>query len=499
MSSQRGICWGSLVLVVALHAALPTTLPAALPAPLSLDAAVDLALTQHRDARLAMLSLRRARLDRLASRLRLAPRVDLLLNLPSVVDSRNETWTQQGDSLRLVWVDWNQRRESGTLRLGQDLPFGTRVELDADLWHRRSDTGSFTEERGGAWSAHLRQSLLPRQTLWGDLAQSEREADQAELEALEELADLRHRVGQAWLSLLLQQEGLVLARQDLEQAVASRQRAANRLAAGLIAESDYLKVELDELRQRASFQSDSLESGRSARSFLRLVGLPEGPLPTLDNRIPDLPPLPALDSLRIWLLQEHADIRAQALNHWKAGRELRRQQWARLPEVELDAAWTWREEGEAWLWMPEEPRLDRSLSLTLAWPLFAAGAGGRAVAGARMALDHTTLQGEALAEDLEDRLEQLWLQAEAQRLEQPLLDRQLELAGQDAEISRQRFQAGQITSSDLIEAEGALSRLRLESLRTSLERWRTRLVLERLVGVDRRQLEERLGAVEFQP
>lgn len=452
---------------------------------LGLEEATRLALSHHRDARLALLSLQEARLARLESRLRLAPRLGLDVAAPTLLDSRNETWTQQGDSLRLVWVDWSQRREGATLRLAQELPFGTRVDVDADLWHRRSPTGSFDEEHGGAWSARVRQNLLPRQSLWGDLAEGERVADQAELEALEQVAEVRHRVALAWLALLMRQESLALSRQDLELAKSSRERAAARLAAGLIAESDFVKVELDELRLRSSFQADSLENRRSAGDFLRLLGLPESEPPRLDRALPPLEPLSPLDSLKARLHREHAGLAGRRLEAWRARRELRRHQLARLPELELDAAWTLREDGEAWILTPGSPRLDRSLSLSLSWPVFTAGSAGRAVERAHIALRRQELQHEDLREMLDSRLEQLWLQAETQRLQQPLLERQLELAAKDAEISRQRFQAGQITSRDLIDADRALSRLRLEDLQARLDQWRTRLELERLTGGDR--------------
>jgi outer membrane protein TolC len=331
----------------------------------------------------------------------------------------------------------------------------------------------------------VRQSLLPRKTLWGDMALGEREADQAELEALEQLAELRHRVALAWISLLLRQESLVLSRQDLELAVSSRERAAARLAAGLIAESDYMKVELDELRLRSSFQADSLEGRRGARDFLRLLGQPLDLSPVLEATLPALDPLPPLESLKAALSRDHADLAARRLEKWRARRELRRQQMSLLPELDLDLAWTLREEDAQWLLMPEDPSLDRSLRLGLAWPLFTAGASGRALERARIAMKRQELQTEAVQESLEGRLEQLWLQAETQRLQQPLVERQLDLARKDADISRLRFQSGQITSRELIDADRALSRLRVEDLQARLDMWRTRLELERLTGQDR--------------
>ncbi|MDP2359281.1 MAG: TolC family protein [bacterium] len=452
---------------------------------LDLEEALARALAGHREVEGARLALLESRLAREAARLRLTPRLTLTLRAPSIIDSRNETWTAQGDSLRLVWVDWNQRRESGGLALNQELPLGTRLGLSADTWHRRSDTGSFDEEYGGAWSARVRQSLLPRSLLLGDLVESGREAEQAGLEALEQLADFRHRVALAFLALLQRQEGMALARQDLSVSRGNLERAASRFEAGLIAESDYLKVELDDLRLRASFQTDSLATVLAGRDFMRLLGGTEATAPPLDPRLPAAAGPQDRAALAALLAAGNAGLARQRLESLKARREQRRARVDRLPELELDAAWTWREEGGNWLWRPDEPVLDRSISLDLSWPLLAGGERGRALRSAGIHLRRQELRLRELEESLAATLEQFWLRSEELRLQAPLLERQLELAERDAAISRERFAAGQITSQDLIDADRALSRARLQALEMRVAQVRVRLDLERLTGQDR--------------
>jgi len=459
---------------------------------LGLDEALSAALASHRDAERARLAWHEARLARQGERLRLAPRLQVDLSAPSIVDARNETWALQGDSLRLVWVDWNQRRESAALRLRQEGPLGTTLDLRAEAWHRRSDTGSFDEEHAGQWSARVRQSLLPRSTIWGDLREGEAEADQAGLEALEQLAEFRHRVALAFLALLRRQEALALARQDLLVSAANRDRAAARLEAGLIAESDYLKVELDDLRQRAAFQADSLGAVLEGRAFMRLLGRPEAPAPPLDPALPEIeaPAAGEVDAA----LAGNARLARQRLEVVKARRAERLARWERLPELSLDAAWTWREEDEGWRWRPEEPGLDRSLSLDLSWPLYAGGERARAVARAGLARRRAELADGALGEELAAEWERLRLQTVEQRLQLPLLERQLELAERDAAISRERFQAGQITSQDLIDADRALSRARMALLELRMAQTRARLDLARLAGADRAAVRDLLLA-----
>lgn len=461
---------------------------------LGLGQALDEALAHHRDAERARLSLREARLARAETLMRLTPRLDLQVLAPSLLQTRNEVWTGQGDSLRLVRVAWRQRREAGSLRLSSELPLGTRLSLGTEAWHRSSSTASFDEEYGRSHSAGLSQELLPRRTLWGDVRESGREAAQAELEALEQLADFRHRAAGLFLDVLRAQQGLELARQDRRVSHDNRERAHGRFQAGLIAESDYLKVELEDLQLEAAFQSDSLSLSLQERELLRLLGRGEGSPPRLDPRLPDSPEPPARDSLARAVEACNAGLARQRLEQLKARRALWRSRLDRLPEVRLELDWSWNEESPEWSWRSEDPGRDRSLQLQVDWPLLAAGERDRAVRRARLALRRAELGTAELREELLATVDRLWLELEEQRLQTPLLERQVELAVQDARISQERFQAGQITSRELIDAERALSQARLRRLDLLIQAARTRRDLARLSGSDR--VEVRAALVE---
>lgn len=460
--------------------------PAGAQVPLTLEQAWREALAGHRDAERARLALRETELERQAVLLRLAPRLNLAASGPGILETRNEVWTGSGDSLRLTRVAWRQRREAGGLALEAELPLGTRLSLSADGWRRSSSTGSFEDEVGRSLGAVLRQDLLPRATLWGDLEESAREAEVARREALDQLAAFRHRVALAFLEALRGQEGLELSRRDREVSRANLERAKGRFEAGWIAESDYLKVELEDLQQQAAFQSDSLDQAVRQLALGNLLGR-TAPLPPLDPRLPELAVPPHRDSLESAVDALSASLARRRLEEAKARRVLRAGTLDRLPELSLELGWGRGSEGPDWDSL-DEPVVDRSATLRLDWPLFAGGEKARARERAGMGLRRAELALEETREALRQEADRLWREWEETRLQAPLLERQVELAQKDAAISQERFQAGQITSQLLIDAERALSQARLRRLDLALREARVRLDLARLAGMDREAL-----------
>ncbi len=463
------------------------------PDSISMDEAIQQALSSHRDAERARLLLREAELFAQERLMTLAPRLNLNLTAPSIDDSRNEVWV--GDSLQqLVWVDWNQRRESADLALSTELPLGARAGLGSSAYHRKSDTGSFPEEYGNSWTAWVTQDLIPRRTLLGDLAESGRELRLLKLEALDELAAFRHEVAAAYRDLLLGQRSLALGRAELDAGRLNMESAASRFNAGLIAESEYLRVEVEQLGREATFVSDSIRVRRQEESFARLTGYPE-------DATPRLKPLPALEE-RDWSLAELEDLLRQQntrllrQEHRRAQLERARREALidRLPELELSASWSWVREGDDWDWNPDGTVLNRSLRLNLAWALFDGFAARRTHERSRIALRRNLLDRQALLEDLEAQLDELWNRRGELLRTLPLRQRQTELAERDAAITLERFEAGQVNSRDLIDADQTLSAARLNRLRLEMDLARVEAEIERLVGLDRLALVKDLEA-----
>jgi outer membrane protein TolC len=453
---------------------------------LGLEQAWREALSGHRDAERARLDLEELRLERQAALLRLAPRLQLSLSGPGILETRNEVWTGSGDSLRLTRVAWRQRREAGGLSLNTELPLGTSLSLSADGWRRSSSTGSFADEVGRSLGAVLRQDLLPRATLWGDLEESARETEVAGREIRDQLAGFRHRVALAFLDALRGQQGLELSRRDREVSRANLERAKGRFEAGWIAESDFLKVELEDLQQQAAFQSDSMDQAVRELALCHLLGRTP-PLPPLDPLLPELAVPPHRDSLEHAVDELSAALARRRLEEAKARRARRSSSLDRLPELSLELGWGRGSEGPDWDSL-DEPVLDRSATLRLDWPLFAGGEKSRARERAGMTLRRAELALEETREHLRQEADRLWREWEEVRVQAPLLERQVELAQKDADISQERFQAGQITSQLLIDAERALSQARLRRLDLALREARVRLDLARLAGTDREAL-----------
>lgn len=468
------------------------SLQAATPDSLELETARRLALESHRDATRIRLLLRELGLLSQERRLQLLPRLDLNVTAPSIDDSRNEVWI--GDSLQqLVWLDWNQRRESADLQLSAELPLATQAGLSSRAYHRDSDTQSFPEEYGNSWRAWITQDLIPRRTLHGDLQESGRELELLKLEALDELARFRHRVAEAYRDLLLAQGSLGLSRADLESSRLNLENAQGRFQAGLIAESEYLRVEVDALGRESSFVTDSVQVRRQEEDFARLTGLDLDRLPPLAGLGERRPIELGLDELKARLLADNTSILRQEQRRISLQRDRNQAKLDRLPELELSASWSWLREGDDWDWDPAQARLNRSLRLDFSWALFDRLEKRRALERSRIALRRADLDRDELLESLDAQLESLWnRRGELLRL-QPLKERQTELAARDAEITLERFDAGLVQSQDLIDAERTLSASRLDRLRLAIDLARVDAELARITGLDREGLEEWIG------
>jgi len=454
------------------------------------EGAVKVAVERHRDAEAALLDLREAELDLRELRTRLIPRLLLDLDAPQIVDSRTAVWTGDADSL--VWRDWNMRRESGSLSLDAELPLGTSLDFSVENYHRDSETGSMAEEFGWIYGASVTQNLLGRRTLLGELRDGGEVLELRILQAAERLAEFRHRVIQEFYTLLRRQLSSALAGEDLANSNNDRERAESRFRAGLIAESDFLKIELENLQLRAAHVADSVSLSLAESDFGRLLGLDHGETFELAQQVPS----PVVDTDYARRMDEalKSNIRAlgQRQEERAAQRELRRKRLELLPDLDLALSWQLHTSSTELEWNPGTGILNRSISLGLSIPIYNRGAGWRAVQRARIALRRQELERERVFEDLDRQLKQQL--ARIRELDDliPLQERQRELAERDLLISRERHEAGWITSQALIDAGRQLSSVRLALLDSRIEHVLAAARLQRLTGADREQVRELL-------
>ena len=469
---------------------LPALLSAALPRDtlrLGLEDAIQLALREHRDSELAQISFREAELDYADVLARMLPQINAGLVAPDISDRRDQQFDE--DDGRYYWYDVNRQYREGSLELDTELPMGASLSAGVSSYYLDSSTGSYAEEYGTTWSLGLNYNLLTARTPWGDYRQGKRQYALDQLGAREQLASLRYRVIQSYYALLRSQLRHQLAHEDLQAARDNLVRARSRFEAGLIAESDYLKIDLEKLEQEASFLSDSSALVLQTRTFAELLRV-DRERPLLLNQELDSTFLEHdLEELRNTLVANNLDVllAQDAVLDWK--REYGNRLRELFPDVNLRLGWDLYQTGEEFTLDLDGAGHSRSVSLSINWPLYLGGSVSRSLERARLSLRRNELAREELQENLDRELCSLMADLDELQRILPIRRRMVGMAERDYLISVERHEAGQITSQALIDAGRALSQARLDLLNNHINLLLREAELERLLGIDRSHLE----------
>jgi outer membrane protein len=453
------------------------------------DLAVSIALEKHRDTESILLDLKEYDIQSAELRARLLPKLIFNMDAPTITESRDEIWTTIGDSAEvLVWKDWSQRRESGNLQLLTELPLGTTISAGLRAYHRSSDSEGITEQYGNTWSFSFTQRMINPKTLLGDLSEGKIEKDIQVVRITDRLAELRQDVITSFYSLLRMELAYELNGDVIQQSNLSLQKTIGRYQAGMIAESDYLKVELDNLKRQANRASDSLTLILERESFMRTIGLASETEFELERNVPvyDTP----LDFDTQWddLLSSNLALSDAAFTIKKSRRNLRAARIELLPEVDLNFSWQSDYADDEFDFDISNGNINRSAGLSLSWALFNRGADSRVVQRAKISFRKAEIRQEQLIEDLRVLLIRKMARLQELEIQIPLVKRQLELADRDLEISRERYASGLISSQDLIDAEHNLSTAQISLLNSKIDLVLSIIDINRITGRDRQNV-----------
>ena len=453
------------------------------PLALSLDEAIDRALGSHREGERVHLGLRENKLDRSDLHLRLLPRIRVQGVLPGITDSRAELWNSSLQVYEETRI--KTERRSGTLSLSTELPFGTTVDASSYLGWRDSDTDSYLTRWSTNYSLSVSQQIFGARWLWDDLRQESRSLRLSQLQVSEQEAAFRYRVVQAYYALLQARLGLDLGRTGLRESEGSLELARRKYGAGIIGESDFLKSELENLERRSSFASDSLALQLQEEDFRKLVGLPTEQAFILNATVPE--PSPSLDvDAQLELARQQSLSLLESRDALSAATRSRREAWrSLLPAVDLALSWDQSIQDSTRNLSMADADLFRTVTLRLNWALWDWGRNTRALQRMRIRERRQQLAFDESVENLERQVRSQLNRILELQAQLPLRARQLDLALRDHQISQQRFETGQITSQDLIDAERTLSSVRLQELSARINLVLQVAALERLTGADR--------------
>ncbi|HXK79036.1 MAG TPA: TolC family protein [Kiritimatiellia bacterium] len=316
-------------------------------------------------------------------------------------------------------------------------------------------------------SGRRRAQLLAAKAQWG--------AQQAEQAAVEQ--DIALNVHQAFYSLLAAQESLRVAQENSARAEDHFRLTQDRKSAGMAVQADVLRAQV-EVADRHLAIVRAEHGVRVARGNLNLaMGLPAEMPVEIDSAAPGAPvePAPLADDLAT-AMEQRPELRA-ALNRVasaRSGVSAAKSEFG--PAVKADARYGWRDTE----FTPEDK--DWLIGVGIELPLFTGFSRTHQLQRAR----HELSKEEALLRQLALTIRQeVW---DAHSRVQEAMEA-LDAAGtlvasarESQRLSRQRFEAGTNTITDLLDAEAAQARA--EGLQVEA-RWNyfiSRAALARAIG-----------------
>ena len=294
----------------------------------------------------------------------------------------------------------------------------------------------------------------------------ERQASGKDVEAGR--SDLVYEVATAYWSLATLRRSEEVLNEGLGSYDAHLEDARNREAVGMAARNEVLAVQVE--RDRAELHL--LEARRDVQvaeaNLRRLLDLPEGVrIETAEPLASDAPQAADARALAAAALQARPERAALVARVAGADARVRGEKGARLPEVSVSGGFDYANPNRLILPPTDEWKHTWDAVVSVSWDLFNGGRTSAAIARAQAEAD-------GAREHLRD-LERLIRLEVTQRVEEQrtasarvgLSERALESARENARVAGDRYRAGVIPSSELLDAEVGLLRAGLE--RTSAQ------------------------------
>lgn len=444
---------------------------------LSLEEAVHLAESQSTESVLDNIAQKQAELTFQLSRLALrAPSASALFSLPSFQQGQTEALVYDPDlnETRLQWVTTENRFWQGRVNLTQPLPTGGQVRLESLLYQRNylSDvTGSSAEELEyrSNWRLSISQELLRK-------SQPRVAREKAEvtfrLESLQINQSRRTRVMQTvetYFSILMQQRELEINRQSIELVRDALDLAKRKYDAGLIPEGDVLLLEVEFARSKIDLSSAETQLSTACEQFCDQLNLPVSQKLLLTSEPEFRPVKVELESARSRALTQREDAKSAEDNLLQSKLAIRDVKRSWSFSGELSAFYDLEQRGEALNQAISSSlhdyNVNRGVVFTLSYPLLSGGRRSVTVQQAELDLQESELRRDLARRSIALDVRQSIRELDEAEVRYQLSLRSLELAERNSDITRKRFETGQVTSRELIEAQLDLKRSRLESLR----------------------------------
>jgi outer membrane protein TolC len=231
---------------------------------------------------------------------------------------------------------------------------------------------------------------------------------------------------------------------------------------GEVAHSDVIKAQIQTQQQQRDLQEAELEMNRSRLELAVLVfpDFTENFSVVDDLQMPE--PLPSFPEVEAAAANKNPELRAAVAALEQAGREVTVAWNGFLPSLALD--YFYGIDANHFATYQTDPatglrvrNLGYAATATLQWPIWNWGANRSKVKQADLRRDQARVELSFTQRQLLAKLQTLYNEARTARSELESLDQSAELAGESVRLTTMRYQAGEATVLEVVDAENTLT------------------------------------------
>jgi outer membrane protein len=244
---------------------------------LSLQDAIGIALEKSYDMKSLNLSMVQAEQGLIAAKNSFKTNVRMSINSPNW--SENVSAIQVPNELP-VYNSTGSLAYSGNLTITQPLPTNGNISLSSNLTQTKQTTylGDTKDKLRrsdfiSSMSIRLAQPLFTINRIQLDLRNAELNYENASRSKVRRELDIIYNVSQSFYDLYREESNFAMAKDDVDQQTKTTEVAKQKFEAGLIAEVQYLQMEVDLMEARDRLVSSQASLKRQNDEFKQLIGL----------------------------------------------------------------------------------------------------------------------------------------------------------------------------------------------------------------------------------
>lgn len=308
------------------------------------------------------------------------------------------------------------------------------------------------------WSVNLTLAQ-PLMGLWTVFEASQLQAlgvDVAELEAEGELRRLVQEVAEAWLQSALARDLVAVAEASLVSRESDRDRAKALVAGGVLVAAEGTRAELGVQDARQRVAQARRQSRLADARLAQLVGAPRVPA-AAEWRVEGTPPVENLEAARRAAVATRMEVKALERQIQQAGRAVDVEFTQLMPSVNLVA--------QAQFIGGQELAANEQafVGVTFDWTFWDWGGRYARMDELRARQAEAEARMQQLSEGLQLEVESAWIQWESAVDQAALAEDAENVATENYDLARARFEAGALTAFELSSAEAAVTKAAMDS------------------------------------